>query len=82
MNATEERVTALIVEMFLDGDESFPLTADMDLLEEGVCDSLGFIQLAAELEQVFPGVSIDDADIGPESMSRITDIAALVAPTD
>ena len=35
MNATEDRVTALIVEMFLDGDESFPLTADMDLLEEG-----------------------------------------------
>jgi acyl carrier protein len=78
----EVAVQQLIVDLFLFGDTSFPLTPEMDLLEAGVFDSLGFIQLAAELEQRFDGLSVSDEDIGPEQMSRIGDLALLVLNGD
>ena len=64
----EPQVRAVIVELFLGGDTSFPLEPKTSLIEAGICDSMGLVQLAAALEERFPGLRIDDQDITHENM--------------
>jgi acyl carrier protein len=53
------------------------LTNDTPLLENGVIDSLGLMELVAFIEEGF-GVEIDDADIRVEHFRTVADIARLV----
>ena len=80
MNSSLElQVRAVIVELFLGGDESFPLERDTHLIESGICDSMGLVQLAAALEQRFPGLRIDDQDITHDNMGSPLAIASFLA---
>ena len=78
-SSLEPIVRAVIVELFLGGDASFPLDGETQLIEAGICDSMGLVQLAAALEQRFPGLRIDDQDITHENMGSSLAIAAFVA---
>lgn len=49
----------------------------LNLLQEGVLDSLGLQMLVAHLEETF-GLTIGDADLMPENFETIAAIAALV----
>lgn len=53
------------------------LTNESPLLESGIIDSLGLMELVAFLEEEF-GVEIDDADIRVEHFRTVGDIARLV----
>ena len=57
------------------GDEG--LTDETPLLENGIIDSLGLMELVAFIEEEF-GVEIDDADIRVEHFRTVSDIARLV----
>ena len=73
-----EAVKDVVVELFLDGDTSFPLEPDTSLIENGICDSMGLVQLAAALEARFPGLRIDDQDVTRENMDCVASIAEFV----
>ena len=76
--SVQERVRDVVVELFLDGDASFPITPGMNLIENGICDSMGLVNLAAELEQRFPGLRIHDQDVTHEQMGSVAAIAAFI----
>jgi acyl carrier protein len=62
-----ETLRQTICKLFLGGDLSFPIASNTRLLEEGICDSLGLVQLAAEIERRTPGIKIRDQEITREN---------------
>lgn len=76
---TEDEVRNLVARLFLRGDTSVPLDADTDLLEEGICDSLGLVQLAGALEKAVPGVKIPDQEVTREHLGSIAAITVYLA---
>jgi acyl carrier protein len=74
---TRETVKQYIVENFLFGDTS-PLESDsMSLLDEGIIDSVGVMELVAFLEQDF-GLSIADEDLIPENLDSVDNLVAYI----
>jgi acyl carrier protein len=62
------------VENFLFGDDQ-GLTNAQSLLESGVVDSTGVIEIVAFLEETF-GIQIADDELVPENLDTIDNIAA------
>jgi acyl carrier protein len=76
---TEAALKTLVCDLFLGGDTSFPIDAATDLLGEGICDSLGLVQLAGDLEARVPGLRILDQEVTRENMGSLGAIAAFIA---
>ena len=76
---TEAELKTLICDLFLGGDTSFPMDTDTDLLGEGICDSLGLVQLAGDLEGLVPGLRILDQEVTRENMGSLGAIMAFIA---
>lgn len=74
----EADVRRIIADLFLRGDRTFPIKADSDLLESGVCDSLGLVQLGLELERAVPGLTIQSQDINRDSLGSVEAILRFV----
>jgi acyl carrier protein len=74
-----DQLREIIRERFLGGDTTIPLEAGTLLLEEGICDSLGLVQLALELERRIPGLKIRDPEINRQNLGSITAIVAFLA---
>jgi len=72
------RIKRVVRDVFLGGDESFPLDDHMSLLESGILDSMGLVQLASALEAEFPGLKLPDQEITHEQMGTVAAIAALL----
>lgn len=68
-------IRELIGELFLQGDQSLPIPHDADLLQAGILDSLGMVELTAALERRFSGLRIPDQDVCAEHFSSIGKIA-------
>lgn len=74
MAETEDAIVAFVSGL----DESgTPVAADSQLLESGLLDSINLVQLIQFVEERF-GVSIPDADIGPEIFATPAALAAYV----
>jgi acyl carrier protein len=71
-----EQVRSYIVESFLLGDEG-ELTASDSLLESGVLDSTGVLELVAFLEQTFR-IEVANEDLVPENLDSISNVASFV----
>lgn len=72
-----DKVHAYIVENFLFGDAE-PLANDtMSLLDEGIIDSVGVMELVAFLEQEF-GVKVADEELVPENLDSVANLVAFV----
>lgn len=72
-------VTKTVRELFLSGNQDFPISGETNLIAEGICDSLGLIDLANGLESTIPGLRIHNAEITFENFSKINDICRFVA---
>ena len=73
----KEQVRRYIIENFLFGDES-PLEDDsMSLLDGGIIDSVGVMELVAFLEQDF-GLDVADEDLIPENLDSVSNLAAYI----
>jgi acyl carrier protein len=73
---TGDRIRAYIVKQFAPArGRSFG--DDDHLLEHGIIDSLGVLDLVAHLEQEF-GISIGDDDLSPENFQSVSRLAAFV----
>ncbi len=73
---TEVQIRRYIVENFLLGDEG-GVTASQSLLETGVVDSTGVMELVAFLEQTF-GIRVADEELVPENLDTIDSITGFV----
>lgn len=51
---------------------------DLDLLEMGIVDSFGFINLCLKLEEIF-GIPLDITEFDDEALSSIGGIVSLIA---
>ena len=72
-----EMVRGYIVENFLFGDES-PLTGDgISLLDEGIIDSVGVMELVAFLEQDFD-ISVEDDELVPGNLDSVSNLVGFV----
>jgi len=75
----EREVREIICDRFLGGDTEFPIAADTKLLEEGICDSLGLVQLASEIESRNPSLRVPDQEITRENFGSIAAILGYLA---
>jgi acyl carrier protein len=73
-----EGVRKFIEDSFMFRDDGEPLPDDTSLLEAGLIDSTGVLELVAFLEEKY-SIDIADADIIPENLDSIRSIAAFVA---
>jgi acyl carrier protein len=75
--AIQEKVRAFIEDNFLFRSDSETLAAEASLLDAGLIDSTGILELVAFLEQTF-GITVADAEIVPANLDSIASIAAYV----
>ena len=74
---TVDRITAFVRMRFpTAGDHE--LTPELSLLDSGIVDSLGVLDLVGFLEQEFE-VSLEDDDLVPENFDSIAALASFVA---
>lgn len=73
---TTERVRNFITTNFYIADKS-ALANDASLLDAGIIDSTGVLEVVAFLESEF-GIQVDDAEILPENLDTIDRVAAYV----
>ena len=70
-----------VVRQFLGASAALPagadLTAQTPLLDSGVLDSLGILQLTTRIEQVF-GIEVTDEDFVPENFATVGALARYV----
>ena len=72
------QIRQYIIENFLFGDES-PLTGDnISLLDEGIIDSVGVMELVSFLEQDF-GLTVEDEELIPENLDSVDNLAGYIS---
>jgi acyl carrier protein len=72
-----DQIRAYIVENFLFGDDG-PLTSDdQSLLDSGIIDSVGVMELVAYLEGDH-GLQIQDEELMPENLDSVANLVAFV----
>lgn len=73
----KEQIRGFVVENFLFGDAA-PLKDDaMSLLDNGIMDSVGVMELVAFLEGDL-GLAIEDTELVPENLDSIDNLCAFV----
>jgi acyl carrier protein len=77
MNEIESQVRSFIEENFLFRQDGFKLSDSDSLLDAGVIDSTGILELVAFLESAFD-LHMADADIVPANLDSIKAIAGYV----
>lgn len=72
-----DKVRSYIIENFLFGD-SGPLGDDeMSLLDGGIIDSVGVMELVAFLEQDF-GLKVADEELVPDNLDSVDNLVAFI----
>lgn len=72
------KIREYIIENFLFGD-SAPLSSDsISLLDEGIIDSVGVMELVAFLEEDF-GLTVEDEELIPENLDSVDNLANFIS---
>jgi len=74
----ESEIREIVCNVFLGGDLDFPIDTNTRLLEEGICDSLGLVQIVSEVEKRLPGIKIDDREITRDNFATIATIKRFI----
>jgi acyl carrier protein len=77
MEEIKKQITGFITTNFL-FDESITLSTEDSLLETGVIDSTGVLELVAFIEETY-GIKIEDEEIVPENLDSIDNIALYIS---
>jgi len=75
--AVSEQIRNFLAENFQLSGVGFTLSDDVSLLEEGVIDSTGILELTTFVEATF-GITVADEEIVPENFDSVDKIAAYV----
>ena len=73
----KEKIRSFIISNFYVSDPS-TLKDDMSLLDAGIVDSTGVLEIITFIETEF-GVTVEDAEMLPENLDAVNHIAAYVA---
>lgn len=73
------QVSCLVWDLFIRNGNPASLDPDMDLLQNGICDSLGFLTISMKLEERFPGLKVMDQEIDPSNFGSIRKITQFLA---
>lgn len=76
MTPINEQIRLFLAKNFL-LDDTLKLGDDDSLLDEGVIDSTGVLELVMFIESTFP-IEVDDGEIVPENFDSVNRIAAYV----
>ena len=74
---TADKIRGFIISNFLFDDASAMLPDDASLLERGVRDSTGGLDLVLFAEETF-GISVADEDVVPENFDSVQSLTAYV----
>jgi acyl carrier protein len=74
----EQKIRKFIEDSFLFREDRAGLSAEESLLDAGLIDSTGILELVAFLESGF-GIAVEDAEIVPDNLDSILAITAYVA---
>jgi acyl carrier protein len=70
-------IRAFIVRNFLFGQDSQALADDQSLLESGIVDSTGLLELVGFVEEQY-GIKVDDAELVPENLDSLRNLSQFV----
>ena len=76
MSAYENEIRRFIADRFLFGDDT-KLAVDDSLLEAGIVDSTGILELINHIEEKY-GIKVADDELVPENLDTIASIAAFL----
>ena len=71
-------IRQFIIDNFLFGQDASGLQDGTSLLEQGIIDSTGVLELVAWIEHHF-GITVRDAEVVPENLDTIARLCAFVA---
>lgn len=77
MSVVEQKVRGFILENFMFSDDESALNSEESLLEKGVIDSTGVMELVAFLEDEYH-FQINDEELIPENLDSVRNIVAFV----
>lgn len=77
MEKIEEELKTYVVETFLFGQGGDELKRADSLLEQGIVDSTGVLEIVAFLEETW-GISVDDEELVPENFDSLASLTAFV----
>ena len=77
MHTIQNEVRQFVVENFLFGQGSTELRDDESLLDRGLIDSTGVLELVGFLERRY-NISVDDRELIPDNLDSIARIVAFV----
>jgi acyl carrier protein len=77
MTSARQEIRHFIVQTFLFGQD-LELDDGASLLEKGIIDSTGVLELVAHLEQVY-GISVNNDELVPDNLDSIEAIGAYLA---
>ena len=77
MESIERAMRDFIVDNFLFGQDGADLTDEASLLEHGIIDSTGVLELVSFLEEGYQ-LKIDDEELIPENLDSIGNLARFV----
>jgi acyl carrier protein len=73
----EPEIRQLLADKFFFGDAK-PLHSDASLLEAGIIDSTGILELINHLEERY-GIKVNDDELVPENFDTISNICAYLS---
>ncbi|WP_332699356.1 acyl carrier protein [Bosea sp. (in: a-proteobacteria)] len=74
----KDAVKAFVIENFLFGDTTHALADTDSLIENGIIDSTGVLELVAFVEDRY-GIAVADSDIMPANLDSLARITAFIA---
>ena len=73
---TQAAIRSYVVDSFLLGDDE-GLDDEASLIESGIVDSTGIVEIVTFLEETF-GIEVDDDDLVPDNLDSIARLTAFV----
>jgi acyl carrier protein len=73
----EKKIKGYILENYLFTDDETQLASEDSLLERGIIDSTGILEVIMFLEDEF-GVTVDDDEMVPENLDSVANLVAFV----
>lgn len=70
-------VRLFIIENFLFGDESAMVADDVSMMNAGVLDSTGIMEILAYLEETY-SILVEDEELTPENFDTVSGLASLI----
>jgi acyl carrier protein len=77
MSAVEQKVRGFILENFMFSNDESALNSEESLLDKGIIDSTGVMELVAFLEDEYK-FRINDDELVPENLDSVRNIVAFV----